>query len=94
VCQITIDKVDADTLQQATRLTVLVSGKCDHGGEVYLRVILTNGQLGAESAFKQVGREYHHLPLTYTAHNLSDRLQGVRAVCRCKKASVYEEREI
>jgi hypothetical protein len=94
VCQIMIDKVEADTLQQATRLTVLVSGKCDHGGEVYLRVVRDDGRLGAESASRQVGREYHHLPLTYTAHNLSDRLAKVRAVCRCKKTSVYEEREI
>jgi hypothetical protein len=94
VCQISIDRVDADTLQQATRLTVQVSGKCDHGGDAYLRVILDNGSLGAESAFKQVGREFHHLTLTWTAHNLSDRLKGVRAVCRCKKTSVYAEQDI
>jgi hypothetical protein len=94
VCQIAIDRVSADTLQQATRLTVVVSGKCDHGGDIYMRVILEDGTLGVESASQQVGREYHHVPLTYTAHNLSDRLQGVRAVCRCKKTSVYEEREI
>lgn len=94
VCQIAIDRVTADTLQQATRLTVVVSGKCDHGGDVYMRVIFENGALGVESASRQVGREYHHVPITYTAHNLSDRLEGVRAVCRCKKTSVYEEREI
>lgn len=94
MCQIAIDRVEADTLQQATRLTVVVSGKCDHGGDVYMRVILADGRLGVESASKQVGREYHHVPITFTAHNLSDRLQGVRAVCRCRKTSVYEEREI
>jgi len=94
VCQIAIDRVDSDTLQQAARLTVLVSGKCDHGGEAYLRVILDNGRLGVESSPKQVGREFHHLTLTYTAHNLSDRLKGVRAVCRCKKTSVYAEQDI
>jgi len=94
VCQIAIDRVQADTLQQATTLTVTVSGKCDYGGDAYMRVIFANGKLGVESASKQVGREFHHLPLTFTAHNLSDRLQGVRAVCRCSKTSVYEEREI
>jgi len=93
MCQIVIDKVKADTLQQATTLTVTVSGKCDHGGEVYLRV-KWGGRMGPESAFIQVGREFNQIPLTWTAHNRSDRLEAVRAVCRCKATSVYQEDEL
>ncbi len=93
MCQIVIDKVESDTLQQATTLTVTVSGKCDHGGEVYLRP-KWDGVMGPESAFVQVGPEFNRLPLTWTAHNLSDRLEAVRAVCRCKATSVYQEAEL
>lgn len=94
MCQIAIDRVDADTLQQATRLTALVSGKCDFGGDVYMRVRWNDGRLGPESASHQVYREFHHLPITYTAHNLSDRIQGVRVVVKCKATSQYQECEI
>ncbi|MDH4229671.1 MAG: hypothetical protein OEW11_08015 [Nitrospirota bacterium] len=94
MCQIAIDRVDADTLQQATRLTVTVSGQCGHGGDVYLRVLWNNGQLGAESAPVQVPPTYRHVPVTSTAHNHPDRIQGIRAVIRCKKGSSYVEREL
>lgn len=94
MCQIAIDKVDADDLQQATRLTAWVSGKCDHGGEVYMRVLWNNGQIGPESTFKQVYREFHHFPLTWTAYNHNDRIQGIRVVVRCKGNSSYQETEV
>lgn len=91
MCQIAIDRVDADTLQQATRFTVTVSGVCNHGGEVYMRVVRENGQMSTESAFVQISGEYRHVPIIYTAHNLSDHLDKVRAVVRCKKGSAYAE---
>ncbi|MBI5137081.1 MAG: hypothetical protein HZA24_07055 [Nitrospirae bacterium] len=94
MCQIVIDKVESDTLQQATRLTALVSGRCNHGGEVYLRALWNDGQMGPESTAIQVGPQFHQLPVTWTAHNLPDRLAGVRVVCRCKATSVYQEAEI
>ena len=94
MCQIMIDRVDTDPLQQAIRITALVSGRCEFGGELYMRVLWNNGQIGPESAFKQVSREFHHLPITYTAHDHTHRLKGVRVVVKCKATSVSEEREI
>ncbi|MFQ5508834.1 MAG: hypothetical protein ACE5FN_05810 [Leptospirillia bacterium] len=90
MCQFIIDRVDADTLQQATRLTAVVSGTCDHGGEVYMRVLWNNGQLGAESAFVQVGKEFRHVPVIQTAHDHTDRLEGVQVTLRCKATTVKE----
>lgn len=94
MCQVTIDRVDTDTLQQATRITALVSGQCEFGGELYMRVLWNNGQIGPESSFQQVSREFHHLPITYTAHDSTHRLQGVRVVVKCKATSVSEERAV
>ncbi len=94
MCQVVIDQVDADTLQQATTLNVTATGSCDHGGDLYMRVLWDDGRMGPETAPVQVEPHFQHLPMTYTAHNLSDRLQGVRVVLRCKATSVYQEAEI
>jgi len=93
MCEIVIDQVDTDTLQQATRLTALVSGHCDHGGELYMRP-RWNGRLGPESAFIPVGATFSRTPITWTAHNHSDHLEGIRVVCRCKATSVFQECEV
>jgi len=93
MCELIIDRVDSDTLQQATTLTAYVSGKCDHGGDLYMRV-LWDGRLGPESAVVQAEKEFSHTPVHFTAHNLSDRIEGVRVVLRCKATSVYQETEV
>jgi len=94
MCQIAIERIESDTLQQATTLRVSTTGTCDHGGEVYMRVLWNDGQVGPETAAVQVDPEFQHLPVHFTAHNKLDRIHGVRVILRCKATTVHQEAEI